>query len=346
VRTPFARLAGLAAAVTLVVAPMVAIAPAQASTPGTGTLTVNIADDLGHPVVGSALLVDADGDITPIGTPAAGVSTITAEVPVGSYGLVVFGGWSGITCLGLQTCSFLSSMGGGGAGPAIAVPAVVMADQGSKTVNVTTKTPTLIGTGKVGSALKVVVPSSLTEFSSVYGGGYYGGFSTLPGVTWQVDGQPIAAADQQTFLPTGESVGKSVTALVSYPTIVSYFIQTYFDFDATPAPFATPGIMISKVAPSLKVTLPGKIKQGQRPKALIKLNSLGKPLAGLVQVKIKGKRTINGLVRAGFAEVKLPALKPGKYKVTATYGGTDVYAAASVTKNLVVKAKKKPKKKK
>lgn len=337
-RIPFARLAGLVAAASLLVAPFVATAPAQTSTPGTGTLTINVVDDLGQPVKAVALVINLAGTATQLGgndIPAA--STITGEIPQGSYGVVVFGGWSGITCFGIQTCSFMTFAGGGGA-PIVGTPAVVMADQGSQTINVTTATPTMVGSGRVGSTLTAVTPPSLSGFAGFYA--LYG-YNAEPTYAWLQDGSPLAGATSKTYVVPASAVDKSLSAQLTYPTIVSYFIQSYFNTDLTPAPFTTAPVKVTKTVPVLKMSLPAKIRFGQRPSALITLSSEGKQLVGLVRIKIKGKPTLNGRVRAGFAEVKLPKLKPGTYKLSATFSGTDVYAPVTTTKKLVVKAKKK-----
>lgn len=333
-RSPLARLAGLVAA-ALLIAPVAVVVPAEAATAGYGTLTVNIVDGAGKPVSGAVYLVDSLGETALFGTPGSGITTFTGEVLAGSYGVVVFGGWAGISCLGLQTCSFIG-FSGGGTDPVISIPAVVMADQGTQTLTVNTKNPKVVGNGKVGSPLEVTVPSTLNEFSLLYGG-FYGGYSTLPGVTWRRNGKVIPGATKTTYKPTGADYKKSLTALVTYPAIVTYYLTSVVHADITPSPVTTKGIEVTKTKPTLKLIVPGKIRQGERPDALVKLNSQGKPIAGLVQLKIKGKSTVNGLARGGFAEIKLPALKPGKYKVTAAYGGSDVYAPTSVTKTVTVK---------
>src|SRR5437868_113922 len=91
---------------------------------------------------------------------------------------------------------------------------------------------------------------------------------------------------------------------------------------------------------------PGKIKQGKRPTAYVNVNVGQGVVGGVVTFVVDKMRPQQGVLRSGLVTFKLPKLKPGKHKVTATFAAVGAYNAASSTKTVVVKGKKakKPKK--
>jgi len=67
-------------------------------------------------------------------------------------------------------------------------------------------------------------------------------------------------------------------------------------------------------------------------------------VTGWVQIAITGQAPVWARVQDGFAPVKLPTLKPGTNKITATYQGNGELNASSDYTTVKVKKAKKPKK--
>lgn len=344
-RKPLVRLIGLAAASSLILAPLAAAGPASAIEPGNGIISVKIIDDLGQPVKASVQLYLA-GQEEPItlglsdvpGLPVA-ASSYTEEVPAGTYGAIALGGWAGMTCVGLSACSPALA-----ATPSLGADAFSVPDGGTKALTFTIATPKLTGTPGVGLPLTVSVPNSLKELSGLVaglGGGL--GLPSDPAIAWNRNGVPIGAAGA-TYTPTTADAGASISATVTFPALIGFLIGQLGA--GVPAPFTTSAVSINKLSPSIKLSVPGKIKPGKRPMAYVNVNLGSTLVGGVVTFAVDKMRPQQGVLRSGLATFKLPKLKPGKHKVTASFAAAGAYNAATATKTIVVKGKKakKPKK--
>lgn len=363
-RKPLVRLIGLAAAGALIISPLAAAGPANAVDPGNGIISVKVVDELGQPVTGMVSLIpsgggepitlglveDPDGDYAP---PVA-ASSFVEEIPAGTYGAMVMGGWAGITCVGLTTCSATALMGLGGGAMPLGAGTFTVGEGGTTQLPITVASPKLTGTPGIGQPLAVSVPSSLTELGVVFGallaggGGIPGltGLSTDPVIAWNRNGSP-AGVTGRTYTPTTADAGSAISATVTFPPLLGM----YFGLMApgvAPTPFTTAAVSIGKLTPSIKLSAPGKVKQGQRPAAYVNVKYGATLVGGTVTFTIDKLRPQQGVLRSGLATFKLPKLKPGKHKVTASFAAAGAYNAVKVTKTIVVKGKKakKPKKKK
>ncbi|GAA4705087.1 Ig-like domain repeat protein [Nocardioides conyzicola] len=343
-RSRLPRLTAVFAAAALILGTVAVATPANAVDPGNGIIALTLVDDLGHPVTGAVELVPSDGS-GPVslgvpdggGTPVA-ASSFAEEVPAGTYGVLVMGGWAGLTCVGLATCSITTLLGG--AGLAVGAGALTIGDGATAPLTVTIATPKLNGTPGVGRALTVSVPSSLTELGAALSGmgGLGLGLSSDPVVTWNRNGGPIGVTGPS-YTPTGGDAGSTISATVTYPVLLSLLFST-MGAGATPPPFTTAAVKINRLTPRIKLSLPGKVLQGQRPKAYVNVTSGTALVGGVVTFAVDKLRAQQGVLRSGLATFTLPKLKPGKHKVTVSFAAAGAYNAAKATKTVVVKAKK------
>jgi hypothetical protein len=269
------------------------------------------------------------------------------EIPAGTYGAMVMGGWAGITCVGLATCSATAIMGMGGAAVPLGAGAFTVGDGGTTPLTITVATPKLTGAPGIGQPLAVSVPSSLTElgvlFSALLAGGGGGvpgllGLSADPVITWNRNGAANGVTGR-TYTPTTADAGSSINATVTFPPLLGM----YFGMMApgvAPAPFTTAAVSISKLTPSVKLSVPGKIKKGKRPTAYVNVTYGATLVSGVVTFSVGKLRSQQAVLRSGLATFKLPKLKPGKYKVTASVAAAGSFNAAQTTKTVVVKGKK------
>lgn len=344
-RSRLPRLTAVFAAAALILGHVAVATPATAADPGTGTIALTLVDDLGRPVSGAVELIPSDGS-GPVylglpdggGTPVA-ASSFTEAVPAGTYGVMVMGGWAGLTCVGLATCSIATLMGG--AGHALGTGALTIGDGATVPLKVTIATPKLTGTPGVGRPLAVSVPSSLSELAAqlTSSGGIGLGLSADPIITWNRDGAAIGVTGPS-YTPSGADAGALISATVVYPALMALLFSSVGTGSAPP-PFTTAAVKISRLSPRIKLSLPGKVLQGQRPKVYVNVTSGTALVGGVVTFAVDKLRKQQGVLRSGLVTFTLPKLKPGKHKVTASYAAAGAYNAAKATKTFVVKVKKK-----
>lgn len=350
-RSRLPRLTAFVVAAALILSPVAVAAPSNAVDPGNGIISVTLVDDLGRPVSGAVELVPSDGS-GPVslgvpeggGTPVAAAS-FTEEVPAGTYGAMVLGGWAGLTCVGLSTCSIATLMGG--AGLAVGTGALTISEGATTPLTVTIATPKLTGTPGVGRPLAVSIPSGLTELAAALSGlGGLGGLglgvSSDPTVAWNRNGVATGVTGLS-YTPTGADAGSVVSATVTYPPILALMLGSV-GAGAAPAPFTTEAVKIGKLTPSIKLSVPGKVVQGQRPKVYVNVKVGRAAVGGVVTFAVDKLRRQQGVLRSGLATFTLPRLRPGKHKVTASFAAAGAYNAAKATKTFVVKVKKSKKK--
>ena len=339
---PLARLVGLTAAASLMVAPLVIVGPADAAADGLGTATISIVDDLGAPVKGLVVLVPVDDSLdtypmepeAPV-PPAAPVlqSSYTADdVPVGDYAVTVIGGWPLITCVGITPCG-LDGLGLGLADPADRDQGDHRRGRGRRpSYKVKTATPKLVGTPRVGQTLEV---TSAMDFGEELGD-LVGEF-IAPKVVWKRSGVKIAGAKGTEYTLGRRDVGKAVSATISYPGILKLLTGLMAGgADLAPAPITKTTAAVTKNGSATDLKVSGGT-------AYVRVSGPVDEVSGWVQLSITGQRAIWARVQDGFAPINLPTLKPGTYKVTATFQGNGELNASSDSATLKVKGKK-PKK--
>jgi hypothetical protein len=337
VRISLARFAGVAAGLSLVVAPLAVAGPAHAVDPGDGTITVTIVDDLDQPVKGMVTLIDvADETHTEVlSDPAGPVSSYTADVPAGSYALMVMGGWPLISCFGVDPCLGLGGLGGlGGSTPTAPTYTAVLtvADGGTASYEAVTKTPKVTGTPRVGQTLAVTSPLDLGMDLGDLVGDFIG-----PKVVWMRNGAKIAGAKGAEYTLTGRDAGNKVSAKISFPPLLALlFSSVSSGMDITPAPITTKPQTIGKNAS--KTTL--KVSGGT---AFVRVSGQADEVSGWVQLTMKGANPIWGRVQEGFAPINLPTMKPGKYSLTAVYQGNNELNGSKATTKVTVKKSNKSK---
>jgi hypothetical protein len=345
VRARLAQLVGLAAAGSLAFASLVA-GPASAADSGEGTISVTLVDDLGAPVIGSVQLV-GDGSGGSLGVPEGGgapvaSSTFTEDVAAGTYGLMVLGGWGGITCVGLQSCNVMTMSTDG---PVLTAQAVTIPDGGSRAVTVVIGTPKLTGVGAIGSPLTVAMPAGmndLTALMSMYGGGL-GGLSSAPTIAWNRGGAPTGVTGSSYTVSTADA-GSTVSATVTYPPLIPLLFSSLAPGLPTPSPFTTAAVSVPKLDPTVTLSAPATLKQGKKASVYVNVKYGESPVPGVVSLKIPGKQTVQGVLHAGLATFKLPVLKPGTHRLTAEFAAVGAYNGASTTKVVKVQKPKKEKK--
>lgn len=341
-RTPLARLVGLAAAGSLILSPLAVAGPASAVDPGNGIISVTLVDDLGQPVKGAVQLYPSGGG-TPVylglpegGGPPVAAPSFSEEIPTGTYGAMVYGGWAGVSCVGLTSCTGVTA-------PEPSAGAFDVTEAGTTPLTIVIATPKLTGSPGIGLPLTVSVPSSLSDLGALVSGGGVGGLglSSDPIVTWNRNGEPLGATGK-TYSPTAADAGATVSATVTFPPLLALLMSSAAS-GSTPPPFTTQAVSIGRVTPSVKLSVPGKVKQGARPLAYVNVKYGQALVGGVVKLAVGKARPLQAVLRSGLATFKLPKLKPGKYKLTASYAAAGAYNAAKVSKTVVVKGKK-PKK--
>jgi hypothetical protein len=343
VRTPLARLAGLTAAASLIATPLVVTGPANAAPDGFGTATISIVDDLGTPVKGMVQLVPVDDTMStysmmpPSPVPPATVpvlqSTYTAtDIPVGEYAVMAMGGWPLISCVGITPCG-LSGIIPSPTPPTVTKVITVVDEGPAAAYTVVTKTPRLEGTPRVGETLEV---TSAMDFGAELGD-LVGDF-IAPKVVWQRNGTKIAGAKGTQYTLARRDVGTAVSATISYPGILKLLTGLMAGgADLAPAPITKTSAVVAKNGSTTDVKVSGGT-------AYVTVSGPVDEVTGWVQVAVKGQAPVWARVQDGFAPVKLPTLKPGTNKVTATYQGNGELNASSDATTVKVKKAKKPKK--
>ncbi|MBB3045505.1 hypothetical protein KM427_00420 [Nocardioides sp. LMS-CY] len=354
-RSRVTRLTGVAAGAALVLASLVAAGPANAAGGETGTLNVTIVDDQGKPVNAIVWLVpeemgEGSPEPFPLEEPEPGKSSYSQEIEVGKYGIVTMGGWSIMSCAGVVSCATppdeMSLRGDG---------AVTVTDGGVVNYTVTTATPKLSGNSKVGSALAVDTPI-LEGLNNLLGGmggmaEFLGLFGTSfePTVTWKRDGIAIRGETGATYVTTGEDVGRSITAEVRLPNLLSLMFASmgggpYEQFGLLPGPATLGPVVVAKNDSTTDVRIVGKRRVGHTPTAWITVKGADR-VNGWITVTGTGDKPLKLRLRDGFAKVELNKLRAGKKTVTATFDGTSTLNASSDTATFKMKKAKDGKKK-
>ncbi|MDF1487418.1 Ig-like domain repeat protein [Tessaracoccus caeni] len=188
--------------------------------------------------------------------------------------------------------------------------------------NLTTKTPKITGTAKVGKTLKVDSKSVAWTPAKV----------TLK-YQWLRDGKSISGATKSSYKVTKSDAGKKLSVKVTgsksgYKT-VSKTSKT---------------VSVAKVASSVKVSVPSLVAKGKQATIKVSISAATSKPTGTVTVKVNGKtvkKTVSSSAK-GKVSVKLPKIsKKGSYKVSVSFkpsGSTAKSTAASksVTKTLKV----------
>lgn len=314
----------VALAATLLLTPLAA----TAAEPAEGTLSVTVVDDRGRPVVFAGAVTQGAGPIELAAGTAYLASTTVKRLPPGTYGIAVLGGWGGLICQGLASCTptFGSS--------ALTADAVTVTEGATTAVTLTAPTPTMTGTGAIGRPLAVVVPSGLTALGaaivSLVGGEPA---SFVPKVAWRRDGTPTGATGL-TYRPTSRDAGHAVSAVVTFPPMLaSYFTLTGVSALA-PAPVTTAPVSVPKATPVLTVDAPNRIRQGRRPTVFVEVDD--ELATGPVRLAIKGERSVVAMLRSGLARFRLPSLGPGRHRLSVSYRGSAEFEPATATATIAV----------
>ena len=359
-RARLARLIALTGAAALVTTGALGAVPANAEPEPTPNLVVNIVDTTGQATLGNVTLLPVDDpfleNAITLGTTGNGdfelASTYEANVPPGDYGVLAITGWGGAICLGVSPCSLISMVGGptGGGTPKVTA-GITVPETGAKALTITSGLPVLRGDGSVGSPLTVDFPEGFDALQKLFrlyltstSSGLFSGIDLASDVEWTSGDTPIDDATGLRYRPTAADVGKAVSATVNYNPILAAFLDSMSGGSDSvfpiPDAFTTNAITAKKVNTSVTLQLPKKVKKGKRAKARVSATAGGNFITGWVKVKVARGGSDLVMVRRGYAELKLPKLKPGKHKVTATFLATNVYNSSDATKKIKVKAKK------
>lgn len=330
-KNPWRRglIAVMAASALLV--PIVASGPAAvAADDPTGTAVVKLVDAAGKPVTGQTQLMSvASGtsDQPPGALTAPGTYTF-ADLPVGGYGVFSMSPWGGLACAGISPCDYFMLAGAPGARTVTA--AITVKDSATTVLTVRLPEPGAItGSAVVGKPLTLQWSTTMTNLLAVFG---MAGAGASPVVQWLRNGAVIPGATGTSYTTTGQDAGRVVSARLSYPTPGMWALM---GVDASPRLVA--GRKITKSASRTTVDVfRKKVVRGRSPGVRIDVTAGDLPATGKVTIKI-GKRTYTKTLRNGSARVPVPGtLKPGRYKVVATYLGSASYSASKGTGRFTV----------
>ncbi|MDF1487426.1 Ig-like domain-containing protein [Tessaracoccus caeni] len=188
--------------------------------------------------------------------------------------------------------------------------------------DLTTKTPKITGTAKVGKTLKVDSTSVAWTPAKV----------TLK-YQWLRDGKSIKGATKSSYKLTNSDAGKKISVKVTgsksgYKT-VSKTSKT---------------VSVAKVTSSVKVTVPSSVAKSKQATIKVTVSSAAtsKP-TGKVTVKVNGKtvtKTVSSSAK-GKVSVKLPKIsKKGSYKVSVSFKPSGDTAKSTATSKTVTKTLK------
>ncbi|MEI5673387.1 MULTISPECIES: Ig-like domain repeat protein [Nocardioides] len=321
--------AALAAAALLV--PVVSAGPAAAvPDDGRGVVVVKVVDQAGKPVTAIVELYKS-GEADPdglTGTLTPPNTTTFDATEVGRYGVSTMSPWGGLSCHGVTPCNYLGMQGAPGA-TTVSVPGVLPVTDSETPAVYTVRLAapgTITGTAAVGKRLTMTWSPTMKNLIDTYT--LVGAGALAPGVQWLRDGVAIPNAIGNTYDPTGADAGRVVSARLSYPS--SVVLVPGAGFDAAPRTIGG-----RRVARATSVTTVDvfrkKVVQGRSPGLRVDVTAGDLPATGKVKIKI-GKRTYQKTLRNGSARVPVPGtLKPGRYKVVATYLGNASYSASKGT---------------
>jgi hypothetical protein len=315
-------LVALALAVTFTLA-----ATSAHAAPGDGTVTVTMVDEHGDPMPGAIYLSSGSGFADTL----MAASTGTFTVPPGTYGVFAITPWGGMQCVGFDPCDYYAVGSGSGV---LDGSVVVGAGQDTPVVVTGEKPVSLSGPGRVGSPLSLVFSDGMSMMMDYLGG--YGGAGLAPTVTWLRNGEPIAGEAGETYRPVGSDVGKALSARLEYTGIALAQFQSISGAPVTPR--STQSVEIDRVPTSTFTRMVrSTITTAQRGVARVDATAKNMIVTGKATVKV-GEWSVTRALRNGRLTVRLPALKPGTYKVEASYDGTNVFDNSTAkVRTLVVK---------
>ena len=181
--------------------------------------------------------------------PPVPASSFVDEIPTGTYGAMAMGGWAGITCVGLATCSATAIMGMSGGAVPLGAGAFTVGEGGTTPLTITVATPKLHrwtrhrpAAGGLGAELADRLGILFSALLAGGGGGVPGlmELSTDPVITWNRNGASNGVTGR-TYTPTTADAGSTITATVTFPPLLGM----YFGMMApgvAPAPFTTAGV--------------------------------------------------------------------------------------------------------
>jgi hypothetical protein len=318
----------LLASVALLVPALATTAPASAA-PGDGTVTLSVVDPAGQQLGGSFYLIPVGADKYWDGVQATGL-TPAVVVPPGGYGVLAISPWGGFLCAGVTPCS--ASVLTDDSTPFTVTPVVQVSEGGTTAYPLTAPAPAqILGGNTRGSARYVEYSAPMKELLSVYTLGIYGGVTTQ----WVRNGVDIPGATAPAYTVADSDVGTTLSTRLAW----SGYIQSQFTNAGLPAgPRVLPGVAIARSRTTTTVDVfRSTITAGKSIGFRADVTSGSDPAIGTVRLKI-GKVTITKKLRNGSVRGLLPrSLKPGKYKIVATYLGSSVFEPSTGTDRFKVK---------
>jgi hypothetical protein len=104
-----------------------------------------------------------------------------------------------------------------------------------------------------------------------------------------------------------------------------------------PAPITTAGVAVPKVTPAIAIDVPRRFRHGRRPTAFVEVKHPSGSATGTVILRVKGARAMTATLRSGLVRFRLPALKPGRHLLKATYPGTAEFEPVAATATVTVR---------
>lgn len=299
---------------------------------GRGVVVVKVLDPAGQPVNGQVWLLEQGATGRKGPASATTLGTYTFDVPVGRYGVLAVTPWGGFNCAGISPCDYYA-VSGDGAGVSPVTGALTVTDSETPLVHtVQLADPAVVtGTGVVGQPLTLTWSPQMTGLLAA-SGAYTGGVGAGPRVQWLRDDAPVAGAYGLSYTPTGTDVGRMVSVRLDYP-VQGQWTQ----HSADPSPRFVPGRRIAKLPSRTTVSIfRKKVLAGRSPGLRVDVTAADLPATGRVSIKV-GKHVYSRPLRNGVVRLAVPSkLRPGRYRVVASYPGSSSYAPSTGTGRFTV----------
>lgn len=291
--------------------------PADAA--GTGTLSIVTVDEDGAPMPGQLQVLNATGSMMPVS--AQGTAAQAVVVPTGEYGVVSLTPWGGLLCAGIAgTCGMIGMLPG-----SVDLDGTVTVSEGGTTqVRIEGAEPlTLSGPARVGQPVEVEWSPGMENLINYFGMAGGGGIYSAQ-VQWLRNGQPIAGADEDGYVPGAADVGRRLSAQATYPE----FLRSQFEVmsGAPVTPRTSNAIAVEKVRTKAFANLANPtVRAGRQGKVRVDVTAPDMFVTGQVKVVV-GSWSKTAMLRNGSARLVLPVLAPGKHTVAASFLGSAAFA--------------------
>jgi hypothetical protein len=200
-----------------------------------------------------------------------------------------------------------------------------------------TAAPVINGNATVGSSVSTS-PGSWNTDGATYAYQWLRNGSPIQGATGST--YAVGSADASTGLSVrvtaskpGWTAGEATSGVVQVPAVV---VPPVAPLPVVTPPVVTPPVVTpptTMASSTTKLKLPKKAVAGKRIAAKVTVDvSSGAPATGKIVIKIGKKVVGTGTLKVGKVAIKLKKLKPGTYKLVASYSGSTTVKASTSKK--------------